>query len=105
MANWSTNINLDGMDSDFLAIRSLFESGHIKKMKQLEEQAPTKMAKLLGLHYNSYLDKLNGPEKFSVKHINTIAYACRLDPTIIFDVIQNEIKTMIKEGVDKFLKK
>ncbi len=48
-------------NTDFLAIKSLFESGIIKSMKLLEKQGPTKMAKALGLQYNSYLDKLNNP--------------------------------------------
>ena len=38
------------MDSDFLAIKSLFEAGNVKKTGLLEEQSPTKMAKALVLN-------------------------------------------------------
>jgi len=80
------------MDADFLAIKSLFEAGNVKRMRLLEEQAPTKMAKNLGLNYNSYLDKLSSPEKFSIKHIIKMASLCKLDPNIIFGVILKEHK-------------
>lgn len=80
------------MDADFLAIKSLFEAGNLKTMRLLEEQAPTKMAKTLGLNYNSYLDKLRNPEKFAVKHIFKMAKACNLNPAIIFEIIQKEYK-------------
>lgn len=80
------------MDADFLAIKSLFEAGNVKSMRLLEEQAPTKMAKTLGLNYNSYLDKLRSPEKFTLKHIFIMAEACSLNPTIILDIVRKEYK-------------
>jgi hypothetical protein len=80
------------MDADFLAIKSLFEAGNVKTMRLLEEQAPTKMAKTLGLNYNSYLEKLRSPEKFAVRHIFIMAKICGLDPNVIFDIIKKEYK-------------
>lgn len=80
------------MDADFLAIKSLFEAGNVKRMRLLEEQAPTKMARTLGLNYNSYLDKLRSPEKFSIKHIIKMAAICELQPSLIFDIIIKECK-------------
>lgn len=80
------------MDADFLAIKSLFEAGNVKRMRLLEEQAPTKMAKTLGLNYNSYLDKLRSPEKFNVKHIMKMASVCEIQPNLIFEIIVRECR-------------
>ena len=78
------------IDADFLAIKSLFESGIIKSMKLLEKQAPTKMAKSLGLQYNSYLEKLNHPEKFTLLHVFKMAELCDLDPDLIYQLIKEQ---------------
>jgi len=88
--NASTKSN--STDPDFLAIKSLFESKIIKSMKLLEKQGPTKMAKALGLQYNSYLDKLNNPQKFTFAHIFKIANLCDLDPDLIYKVIKNQAR-------------
>ncbi len=75
-------------------------AGNIKKMSFLKEQSPTNIAKFLGIQYNSYLDKLDHPEKFYVKHIYMLAKACELDPKIIFDVIGKEVEERISEELD-----
>lgn len=86
----------DKIDSDFLAIKSLFESGNVKKIRLLEEQAPTKMSKALGLNYNSYLEKLRNPEKFTIKHILLICKLCQLNPNLVFETIRTEVESQIK---------
>ncbi|MBL1410798.1 hypothetical protein [Sphingobacterium faecale] len=83
-------MDYEKMDADFLAIKSLFESGIITKMQTLEEQAPTKIAKALGLQYYSYLDKLKEPNKFTFKHIFKIAELCQLNPDLIYNVIKSQ---------------
>lgn len=105
MADWTNEYDLEGLDNDFLVIRSLFVSGHIKKMKQLERQSPTKIATLLGLNYNSYHEKLNSPELFTLFHINLLAYTCRFDPDIIHNVIQSEIRSKIQSANKKYYDK
>ncbi len=49
------------------------------------------MAKALGLQYNSYLDKLGNPQKFTFAHIFKMADLCDLDPDLIYKVIKNQI--------------
>ncbi|MGJ1436912.1 hypothetical protein [Sphingobacterium siyangense] len=85
------SIKFQNPNPDFLAIKSLFESGIIKSMKLLEKQGPTKMAKALGLQYNSYLDKLGNPQKFTFAHIFKMADLCDLDPDLIYKVIKNQV--------------
>ncbi|GGH15762.1 hypothetical protein FAZ19_06355 [Sphingobacterium alkalisoli] len=80
------------IDSDFLSIKSLFESGIIKSMRLLESQAPTNMAKALGLNYNSYLDKLQHPDKFTFRHIFKMANLCNLDADLIYELIKKQTK-------------
>jgi len=53
---------------------------------------PTKVAQLLGLNYDSYHDKLSNPEKFTSLHINIMAYAFRINPDIIHNVIRKQIR-------------
>lgn len=102
MAEWNKKIELDEMDEDFLAIRSLFLAGSVNKMYRLAKQSPTKVSKLLGMNYESYHEKLLNPEKFSELHINTMAYAIGIDPTIIHDVIQKEIRDKVEEKMKAF---
>ena len=102
MAEWIGNIDLDGMDPDFISIRSLFLSGSISKMYQLVKHSPTKVSKLLGLNYDAYHTKLVQPEKFSILHINVLAYAVKIDPMIIFEIIQKETSSRVREKYQKF---
>jgi len=104
MANWEKNVELEGMDPDFLSIRSIFISGSMSNMYQLVNYSPTKISKLLGLNYDAYHTKLANPEKFSVLHINILSYVLQIDPTIINDIIQKEIKDKVLEKIKKFQK-
>lgn len=85
------SIKFQNPNPDFLAIKSLSESGIIKSMKLLQKQGPAKMAKALGLQYNSYLDKLGNPQKFTFAHIFKMADLCDLDPDLIYKVIKNQV--------------
>jgi hypothetical protein len=102
MANWKESIELEKMDPDFLSIRSIFISGSLSSMYQLVKHSPTKVSKLLGLNYDAYHTKLVNPEKFSVLHINVLAYAIQIDPTVIYDIIQKEAEQKILEKIKKY---
>ncbi len=102
MGEWLDNCDLEGLDSDFLAIRSLLISGHIKSMRQLDQQSPTKIALLLGMNYNSYHDKLKNPGLFTEAHINLLAYACRLDPAFIHKIIQAEVRKKVEQAYARY---
>ena len=104
MANWNISKadNEIPIDPNFEDIQTLFLSGKISKMYQLVKRSPTKVAKLLGINYEAYHNKLSNPEKFTVFHINTMAYAFRIDPNIIHDVIQKEIQDKVKVKVKDF---
>jgi hypothetical protein len=104
MAEWELfkgNI-LDKIDSEFENIQSLILSGKIEKMYQLVDRSPNKVAKLLGLNYNSYHDKLRNPEKFTTLHVNTMAFAFRIDPDTIHNIIQKEITSKVVKKFARF---
>ncbi len=48
------------------------------------------MAKALGLQYNSYLDKLGNPQKFTFAHIFKIADLCDRHLDLIYKDIKNQ---------------
>jgi len=102
MATWKESIELEKMDPDFLSIRSIFISDSISNMYQLVKHSPTKISKLLGLNYDAYHTKLVNPEKFSVLHINVLAYAIQIDPEIIHNIIQKETEHKVLEKIKKY---
>jgi hypothetical protein len=104
MAEWKFNKDetIKELDADFDNIQNLFLSGKVSKLYQLVERSPTKIAVLLGLNYGSYIDKLQNPERFSTLHINTIAFAIKIDPNIIHDIIQSEIHEKVEAKINKF---
>jgi len=105
MANWDT-IEKDGernpINYRFEDIQSAFLTGKISTMYKLVKRSPTKVAELLGMNYDSYHGKLLNPEKFTVLHINVMAFAFGIDPDLIHNIIQKEIKEKIKAKVKIF---
>jgi len=102
MADWKENIDLEQMDPDFLSIRSIFISGSISNMYQLVKHSPTKISRLLGLNYDAYHTKLLNPEKFSILHVNVLAYAIQVDPIVIQEIIQKETRSKVLEKFKRF---
>jgi hypothetical protein len=90
------------LDEDFDNLHNFFLSGKATKMYQLVKKSPTKVAKLLGLNYGSYIAKLRNPEKFTVMHINLLAYAINIDPDKIHNIIQKELTVQIEGLFEKF---
>lgn len=91
MATWKNKFETDiKLDGAFVALKSLFTDGTIKKMSSLLDFSPTKLAGLLRMNYKSFLIKIHQPWKFSTEHILILSYVIDIDPTYIFDVIQSE---------------
>jgi hypothetical protein len=104
MAEWGFE-NITFIDSKFEDIHILFLSGKITTMYQLVSRSPTKVAKLLGINYDSYHSKLKNPENFTEYHINTLAYAFKIDPDLIHNIIQKEIREKVVAKVAEFEKR
>ncbi len=104
MAEWK-KLPDEPIDPDFAAIRSLFLDGTINKMYKLIDYSPSKIIKLLKTTYPLYHDKLKEPWKFGMQHILKLAYAIRVDPQVIIDVIQRESEKNTREEYQNFLDK
>ncbi|GAA0884255.1 hypothetical protein [Sphingobacterium siyangense] len=109
MATWKTKFETDiKLDGAFVALKSLFTDGTIKKMSSLLDYSPTKIASLLRMNYNSFLIKVHQPWKFSTEHILLLSFIIDIDPTYIFNVIQSEshkhLKTLSNNYIDKLKK-
>jgi len=105
MGNWNLPNDEHSFDPNFEDIQTLFLSGRITTMYQLVKRSPTKIAKLLGVNYEAYHNKLSNPEKFTEFQINLMALAFRIDPDIIHNVIQKEIVGKVKDRLKIFYEK
>ena len=69
----------------------MFETGKIKKMKQLEKLSPTKIAKALGLNYGRYITKLHNPELFVIAELKKLSKVLDIKFRIISEVVIGEV--------------
>ena len=78
-------------DSRFRVLRSVFLDNSVKRMKDIEELYPTYIAKLLGINYSRYIDKLKKPETFSIKQVVLLADLIDINPQIIMNIILTQV--------------
>jgi hypothetical protein len=78
-------------------LKSVFSAGSIKSMKDLEELYPTYIATLLGMNYSRYIEKLNKPERFTIKQIILLAELIDINPQVILTIILNQVATNKKK--------
>lgn len=82
----------DKIHDEFILIKAGFESGSITKMSQLENEKPTRIAKLAGMNQGRYGAKLFEPWEFSPSEITRIALIINVDEGLIMKVISNQIR-------------
>jgi hypothetical protein len=87
--------------NQFVAIRSMFLSGSVKRMKDIEKLYPTLVAKSLGINHSRYIQKLYKPEEFSIKQIIALSSILELDPQTIIDIVLKQVNTFSKQGRKK----
>jgi hypothetical protein len=83
-------------NNQFIAIKSMFISGSVRKMKDIEKLSPTKVAKALHMNHSRYIHKLYNPEQFKIIHLKDLANLLDLDIQIIWDVILKQVNTSLK---------
>lgn len=83
-------------NSQFVAIRSMFISGSVKKMRDIEELYPTLVAKALRVNHSRYIKKLYNPQEFTVRHLVELANIFEIDIQLIWDVISRQISPSAK---------
>ena len=75
----------------YLSLKALFESGSVKKMRDIEKLFPTMVAKDLQMNHSRYISKLYKPETFSFNQVFKLASLLNIDPHIISDIIMSEL--------------
>ena len=75
----------------FKGVRSMFLSGSVSKMKDIEDLYPTNIAKSLKINHSRYIEKLRNPEGFTFKHIWELSKLLDIDIQLIIDVIKKEV--------------
>lgn len=81
----------DKIHSEFILIKSAFESGSIKRMSDLEKQKPTRIANLIGMNQGRYGAKLLNPAEFSPSEIIRLSLVLNIDAGLIINVIKNQL--------------
>lgn len=79
-------------ETQYAAVRLMFLSNTIKRMRDIEKLYPTMVSKALGINHSRYIQKLYKPEEFSIKHIVRLANLLDINPQLIIDVIFKQLK-------------
>ena len=82
----------------FIAIKSMFLSGSVNRMKDIEKLYPTKVSKALGMNHSRYIQKLYKPEEFKFKNIKALAKLLEIDIQIILDILVKELSVPPKQA-------
>lgn len=102
MAEWTKIDKLEKIDPAFSAIKSQLLDGTIDTMYKLIDYNPTKIGRLLSMSYKTLITKLQEPWKFSTLNILVLAYALRVDPDIIYNIIQKESENVVCAKIEAF---
>lgn len=74
----------------FVVLKSMFLSGSVKRMRDIEKLYPSQVSKALGMNHSRYIHKLYNPEEFKFKNIKALANLINIDIQIILNVLINE---------------
>ena len=91
----------EGQVNQFVAIRSMFISGSVKKMRDIEKLYPTTVAKSLRINHSRYIQKLYKPEEFTIKQVAALSNLLEIDVQVILDVIIKQLNLSPKTGRKK----
>ncbi len=80
----------------FVAVSSMFTSGNVRRMRDIETLYPTAIAKSLKINHSRYIQKLYKPEEFSMKQLGTLANLLEINIQLILDVVVKEMAPSLK---------
>ncbi len=83
-------------NSKFIAIKSMFLSGSVKSMKDIEKLYPTLIAKSLRINHSRYIQKLYKPEEFTIRQLDSLAKLLEIDIQMIINVIIKQLNSNSK---------
>jgi hypothetical protein len=96
MAGKTHEINKEKLRSTLLSMASMFETGRIKRMKDLTQMYPTGIVAALGINYGGYMTKCVSPEKFAMSDLVKLSQILDLDLEIILKVVTKEALQNVK---------
>ena len=88
----------DDKKDQFIAIRSMFVSGSVKRMRDIEKLYPTAVAKSLKINHSRYIQKLYKPEEFTIKQLVALSNLLDLDIQLVLEVVIKQITPSLKIG-------
>jgi hypothetical protein len=86
----------EGKSSQFVVLKSMFLSGSVKKMKDIEKIYPTLVSKTLRINHSRYIQKLYNPQEFTIQHLIALSNLLDLDIQLIWEVILKQIGPSLK---------
>jgi hypothetical protein len=84
---------IEDIKSKCLSIKSIIESGNLKKLRELEPLVSRAMADEIGINHGRMLEKLRNPVKFSIKDIHRFANYVGSHAEKLTDQINLEIRS------------
>ncbi len=88
-------------NSQFVAIKSMFLSGSVKRMKDIEKLYPTLVAKSLRINHSRYIQKLYKPDGFTIRQLDDLAKLLDIDIQMILDVVVKQLNSLSKVAKKK----
>ena len=83
-------------NSQFLALKSMFLSGSVKRMKDIEKLDPTLVAKTLRINHSRYIQRLYKPEGFTIGQLDDLAKLLDIDIQLILNVVVKQLNSPSK---------
>jgi hypothetical protein len=83
-------------EQQYIALKSMFDSNNVKRMKDLEKLYPTLVANDLRMNHGRYIKKLYNPEDFTIKQIFKLASIINVNPGTIANIIVTEVASKYK---------
>ncbi|MDN5284225.1 MAG: hypothetical protein JWR38_499 [Mucilaginibacter sp.] len=84
------DINREKLRSTLLSMASMFETGRIKRMRDLTPMYPTGIVAALGINYGGYMTKCASPEKFVIADLIKLSQILDIDVEFILRVVIKE---------------
>ena len=74
----------------------MFITGSVRRMRDIADLYPTRIARALGINHSRYIKKLNKPGEFTFGHIWDLAQLLDIDIQLIIEVIKRELSQPVK---------
>lgn len=89
-------VNPEKLRSTILSMASMFETGRIKKMRDITTMYPTGIVWALGINFGGYMSKCMNPEKFVISDIVKLSNLLSIDIELINKVILKEAQENVQ---------